>query len=400
MSVFNINNIESTTEEERSKPLVMLVDDEIENIKVLEHLLSKKFNIITGICANEAMEYINKMDDPTDIQLIISDQRMPGITGIEFLEKISRIMPDTIRIILTGYSDTQVIIDSINKAKLYKFMTKPFDPVELSLTVERGVEAYQMRKELLEYTSALEEKVAERTHELELKNVELEIALSELKNLSLTDQLTGMNNRRFLNEVIIQELAQLQRDNFNKAANEHASLGLLMIDIDNFKFVNDSYGHDAGDQLLKAFSVILKKSCRDSDSIVRWGGEEFVVISKTDNRNELKVLSERIRLNVEKHLFDLSNQVKIHRTCSIGISAFPFISSAPQALTWQQNLNLSDIALYLAKKNGRNAWVYIFEKNIVNTENFYQQAMKELYDLFADQVIDYQASTSIKTIDF
>ena len=156
MSVFSMKNIDQDNNKDADKPLVMLVDDEIENINVLRQLLESHFQIITGLNGAEALKLIDNMVDPKQIQLIISDQRMPKVTGVEFLEQIVDKMPDTIRIILTGYSDTQVIIDAINKAKLYKFMTKPFDPVELSLTVQRGVEAFQMRRELIEYSTNLE----------------------------------------------------------------------------------------------------------------------------------------------------------------------------------------------------------------------------------------------------
>ena len=170
MSVFDIKNLPEKSNNELDKPLIMLVDDEVENINVLRQLLESHFQIITGLNGAEAIDLIDNMVDPTKIQLIITDQRMPIVTGVEFLEKIVDRMPDTIRIILTGYSDTQVIIDAINKAKLYKFMTKPFDPVELSLTVKRGVEAYQMRQALVNYAANLEKLVEERTEELNEKN--------------------------------------------------------------------------------------------------------------------------------------------------------------------------------------------------------------------------------------
>ena len=253
MSVFDINNLPKKSSDELDKPLIMLVDDEVENINVLRQLLEDNFQIITGLNGAEAIELIDNMVDPTKVQLIITDQRMPKVTGVEFLEKIVDRMPDTIRIILTGYSDTQVIIDAINKAKLYKFMTKPFDPVELSLTVKRGVEAYQMRQALVNYAANLEQLVEERTEELNEKNDELNKALSSLEELSMSDQLTGVHNRHFLKKFMQQALAKLKREH---ASNINEGLGLLMIDIDFFKKVNDNYGHDAGDKVLVQFSKI------------------------------------------------------------------------------------------------------------------------------------------------
>lgn len=183
MSVFNLNNIPEEWNAQNDKPLIMIIDDEVENINVLRQLLDSKFQIMTSLNGREALDLLDDMDDPESVQLIISDQRMPEVTGLEFFVEIIEKMPDTIRIILTGFVDTQVIIDSINKAKLYEFITKPFEPEELALTVQRGIEAYQMRKKLLDYTLSLEEMVEDRTSELVDKNVELQKALAEVKTL-------------------------------------------------------------------------------------------------------------------------------------------------------------------------------------------------------------------------
>jgi len=394
MSVFNMQNIKDNQDDEEGKPLVMLVDDEIENINVLRQLLESRFKIITGLNGAEALKLIDNMVDPKQIQLIISDQRMPEVTGVEFLEKIVDIMPNTIRIILTGYSDTQVIIDSINKAKLYKFMTKPFDPVELSLTVQRGIEAFQMKNELLEYSNNLETLVFERTEALNDKNEKLEAALDALEKLSLTDQLTGTHNRYFLNKIMPKEIAKLVRENTTENA-EISQLGLMMIDIDFFKQVNDTYGHDAGDKVLVQFTKILADICRESDWIVRWGGEEFVVVARELPLEGMENLAERIREKIATFAFDIDLPLTISITCSIGIAAFPFITSNSELLTWQQTLNFADNALYIAKHNNRNAWVSLSAQQVNKTDSLYETVMTDLSSLVDNKVIDVRHSPSI-----
>jgi diguanylate cyclase (GGDEF)-like protein len=398
MSVFDIKNLPTKSNNELDKPLIMLVDDEVENINVLRQLLEAHFQIITGLNGAEAIELIDNMVDPTKIQLIITDQRMPIVTGVEFLEKIVDRMPDTIRIILTGYSDTQVIIDAINKAKLYKFMTKPFDPVELSMTVKRGVEAYQMRQALVNYAANLEQLVEERTEELHEKNEALNQALTSLEELSLTDQLTGAHNRHFLKKFIPQELAKLKRE---LVTNRDESIGFLMIDIDYFKKVNDTYGHDAGDNVLVEFTQILTKCCRESDWLVRWGGEEFVIVARGQSIEGLELLAERIRSYVESNVFDLGCNQSINCTCSIGITGFPFLNNHFETLTWEQTLNFADLALYLAKNNGRNTWVSLLENTdydyselIKGGHCFYENVMKNLVDLIELQQVIYRTPTS------
>ncbi len=404
MSVFDIKNLPTKSNNELDKPLIMLVDDEVENINVLRQLLEAHFQIITGLNGAEAIELIDNMVDPTKIQLIITDQRMPIVTGVEFLEKIVDRMPDTIRIILTGYSDTQVIIDAINKAKLYKFMTKPFDPVELSMTVKRGVEAYQMRQALVNYAANLEQLVEERTEELHEKNEALNQALTSLEELSLTDQLTGAHNRHFLKKFIPQELAKLKRE---LATNPDESIGFLMIDIDYFKKVNDTYGHDAGDNVLVEFTQILTKCCRESDWLVRWGGEEFVIVARGQSIEGLELLAERIRSYVESNVFDLGCNQSINCTCSIGITGFPFLNNHFETLTWEQTLNFADLALYLAKNNGRNTWVSLLENTDYNYSElikggncFYENVMKNLVDLIELQQVIYRKPIADKQLKF
>ncbi|NQY35674.1 MAG: diguanylate cyclase [Alteromonadaceae bacterium] len=402
MSIFDLENISLDPNNAKDKPWVMLVDDEVENLRVLRQLLEKDFRILTGENGYEAINMINNMPNPEKIQLIISDQRMPEFTGIEFLEKISKILPDTIRIILTGYSDVQVIIDSINKAKLYKFLTKPFDPVELSLTVRRGVEAYQMRRDLLKYSNNLEKMVSDKTteltqktKELKFKNEELVLALDSLERLSLSDQLTGAHNRHFLIKFFPQELSKFKREN-NSLPDGDCHFGLIMVDIDYFKLVNDTYGHDAGDQVLKQFTDILHKTCRESDWVIRWGGEEFVIVARGLNFENLLNLAERIRANVEAYEFDLGCDQSINKTCSLGIASFPFIKNEFASLTWEQTLNIADLALYIAKNNGRNAWVSLQDNNIEEKDKFYNDVMTDLKKQVRNALVTVQISRQLE----
>jgi diguanylate cyclase (GGDEF)-like protein len=398
MPVFNMENITKDTKDGSEKPLVMLVDDEVENINVLRQLLESNFQIITGFNGAEALKIIDNMIDPKQIQLIISDQRMPKMTGVEFLEQIVDRMPDTIRIILTGYSDTQVIIDAINKAKLYKFMTKPFDPVELSLTVQRGVEAYQMRKELIEYSTNLEEIVKKRTMELNSKNEELSEALNALEKQSLTDQLTDIHNRHFLTKFMPQEVARLNRI-FEQKNEELEQVSMMMVDIDFFKKINDDFSHDAGDKVLVKFAHILVQTCRESDWVIRWGGEEFVIIARSLPKKDAENLAERICQNIAKTQFDIGLEKTISITCSIGIASFPFIAKSHKLLTWQQTLNFADTALYIAKNNGRNAWVSLSEDKGEQTENLYKNIMEDIRRCFERGDITIQYSASIENMN-
>ncbi|WDE07680.1 diguanylate cyclase [Thalassomonas viridans] len=399
MAVFDIKNIPEESHSAAEKPLIMLVDDEVENLNVMRQLLAADFQVITGLSGHEAIDIINNMADPGEIQLIISDQRMPKMSGVEFLEQVADKIPETIRIILSAYSDTEVVIDSINRAKIYKFMTKPFDPAELSLTVKRGVEAFQMRRQLLEYSGQLEKLVTERTRELHKKNEELTQALNALEKLSLSDQLTGAYNRYFLEKFMPQEISQFKRSHKRRPA-QNGYLGIMMIDIDHFKAINDSYGHEAGDKLLIRFTQILQNNCREEDWVVRWGGEEFVIIAKGLSLTNLQGLAERLRVKIESCPFNLGCRQPVLKTCSMGLVCFPFIRNNVNAFTWQQTLNLADLALYLAKNNGRNTWVSLYDKNINQDDSQYDNLMSNLKTLIQNNLISYHTPSPGQQLNF
>ncbi len=144
------------------KPTILCLDDEVDNLDALERLFRKKYTVLKAASAIEAFELL---DQNPSIAVIVSDQRMPEITGVEFLEKSIATHPDTIRILLTGYTDIESIIEAVNKGQIYRYLTKPWDSMDLQNTVDRATEKYNLR------------------HELKQKNAELRKALNELQNL-------------------------------------------------------------------------------------------------------------------------------------------------------------------------------------------------------------------------
>lgn len=143
------------------KHTILCVDDEVDNVEALERLLRKKYQILKATSGDEGLAILKE----NSVSLIISDQRMPKMTGVQFLNKSTAIRPDAIRILLTGYTDVESVIDAINSGQIYKYVTKPWDPRDLANTVDRAVEKFELRGELAE------------------KNAQLEAALKELKSL-------------------------------------------------------------------------------------------------------------------------------------------------------------------------------------------------------------------------
>jgi diguanylate cyclase (GGDEF)-like protein len=134
-------------------------------------------------------------------------------------------------------------------------------------------------------------------------------------------------------------------------------LVFLLMDVDHFKLVNDRHGHQAGDVVLKQIAGILRKLTRESDTVIRWGGEEFLILARNASRHDAPILAERLRCGMETHEFDIGTGVPLRLTCSLGFSFYPFLVNAPEACGWEQVLNLVDHCLYRAKQGGRNAWV-------------------------------------------
>ncbi len=202
----------------------------------------------------------------------------------------------------------------------------------------------------------LEQKVRDRTRDLE-------DAYDKLEKQSLTDPLTGLANRRFFEKFIYADIADVDRKYQdwikagNRIAQPQSDIIFFIIDIDGFKKINDSFGHAAGDRILETMSKILKQASRDSDYIIRWGGEEFLLMARFVSRKHATEIAERIRSLVEKTEFDIGNDQTIHIACSIGFSPYPFSPSDPYKLNWEKTINTADIALYAAKNSGRNSWV-------------------------------------------
>ncbi|WP_153131354.1 diguanylate cyclase [Dechloromonas hortensis] len=164
--------------------------------------------------------------------------------------------------------------------------------------------------------------------------------MESLRDSTLTDPMTGLNNRRFLEEYVETLVASVQRKR------SHAAI--LMLDLDYFKMVNDTYGHDAGDAVLKALSTVLKQSVRASDLVIRYGGEEFLIILIDTVGEAAERVADNIRVAVENLKVQVAGII-LQKTISIGISDFPTDSE-----TFWQAVKFADVALYQAKERGRN----------------------------------------------
>lgn len=186
--------------------------------------------------------------------------------------------------------------------------------------------------------------------------IEAKRLMDTLRESNLRDAMTGLHNRRFLEEYIETLAASMQR--------RKTQMPILMLDLDYFKMVNDTYGHDAGDTVLKALAKVLTQSVRRSDMVIRYGGEEFLIILQDTNGEGAELAAEKIRAAVEALKIQLTGTI-LQKTISIGIAVFP-----TDCDTFWQTVKYADVALYRAKESGRNR-VVRFTPDMWTDENIY-----------------------------
>ncbi|WP_293370872.1 ligand-binding sensor domain-containing diguanylate cyclase [Nevskia sp.] len=216
----------------------------------------------------------------------------------------------------------------------------------LLLLIAFAAHRWQLRA-LNNRRAVLENIVAQRTDALALANQQLEKA-------SYTDPLTGLRNRRYLLNQLPQDLAFYRRKGAESYDPDHILL-FLLVDIDHFKRINDSHGHSGGDLVLQQFSNLLGELVRIGDYVTRWGGEEFLIVSRPLSRAHAISYASRICTVVSAHPFDAGGTAPLQLSCSIGFSEYP-LHATPPTLDWQDLVELADRALYHVKETGRDGW--------------------------------------------
>jgi diguanylate cyclase (GGDEF)-like protein len=230
------------------------------------------------------------------------------------------------------------------------------------------------------------------------RTAELEAANDALQSQSVTDSLTGLKNRRYLGVCMPEDTARVRRthrellDHRRDRSHVNIDLVLVMVDLDHFKEVNDTYGHAAGDLVLQQVAVILKEATRDSDTVVRWGGEEFLVVARNAARKEAIVLVERIRSRMAAHAFDLGDGRSLRRTCSIGFALMPFLCAEPDYMNWEEVVDVADHCLYVAKHAGRDAWVGVMSGADITSEQLGSKVAQRLHEVVRTPMVEVLTS--------
>jgi diguanylate cyclase (GGDEF)-like protein len=219
-------------------------------------------------------------------------------------------------------------------------------------------------KDSLDETCRLKDELENKEQSLRWHSLELQRKNLELQEISFTDVLTGVWNRRYLEEIITAEAGQVLR-NYQRARGsdirkmDHRDLVFIMVDVDFFKKVNDVHGHPAGDRLLQMVAQRLSTVVRKSDVLVRWGGEEFLIMSRSTDPAGTPAFCARVLEVMAQEAFDLGPGISVRKTCSVGWASYPWNRGAFEALCAEESIALADAALYHAKALGRNQGVGI-----------------------------------------
>jgi two-component system cell cycle response regulator len=293
---------------------VLVADDSAVSRKLVEQTLSdERYSLVFAKNGRETVDLFARHHPA----LVIVDWIMPDLTGIEICKHIrSKTKASyTYIMLLTGKSGMESIVEGL-AAGADDYLTKPFHPEELIARVGVGL------------------RIVELQREIQVKNV-------LLQELALTDPLTSLPNRRAIEDWAGRQL--------NGAARHGFSFWVALADLDHFKTVNDTYGHDAGDTVLKAFSHILKTKSRRSDICGRIGGEEFLFVLTHATKEDAKRVIECVRAELEATKFNFNGN-SLTVTVSFGLVGF----AGTRAPEFSQLVAQADLALYSAKRLGRN----------------------------------------------
>jgi len=302
---------------------ILVADDSPLYRKLVEQSLSQEQYIVLFAKNGQQAVDLFAQHQPA---LVITDWTMPDISGIELCQRIRRNFEHSYAyvILLTSNTNKEEVIEGL-AAGADDYLTKPFHPGELLARVGVGRRIVELHRQVQAKNRLLEE-------------------------LALTDALTGLPNRRAIDVWASRQLSAASRHDF--------PIWVVMADLDFFKKINDTYGHDAGDIILKSFAEILKVNTRRSNICGRMGGEEFLmVVTHVEEKDNVQIAVERIRKQFENQKCSIGGHT-FGTTASFGIAGFRGTASP----SLSDLMTLADTALYSAKRKGRNRVEFLMDR--------------------------------------
>lgn len=302
------------------KGKILVVDDSPIVTKIIQRVLSQQgYTVVPAKDGNEALQIFHE----DNFWLVILDINMPGIDGFEVANQIRRQDEELFLpiLFLSANSERKTRIQGLQQGGAV-YMTKPFNEDEFVAQVESLLKIKELQDNLAQKNRLLEE-------------------------MCRRDSLTSLYNHSYFQEIADHE--------FRRSLRYDHDLACVLIDIDDFKKINDTFGHPTGDRVLAELAELLLNSVREVDIVARYGGEEFAILLPMTNMRYAKMICERARKSIEAKVFDVTKR-NLRVSTSMGVATL----RAHQPQSSLQMIEFADHALYAAKNNGKNrSYIYV-----------------------------------------
>lgn len=319
---------------------ILVVDDSPVEIKIIRGFLESEHDIIETLDGQKAIDLAVQFKP----DLILLDVIMPEPNGFSVCRtlKSRSDLADIPVIFITAATNIKDIVHGFENGG-QDYIIKPFYAQELSARIKVHLDLRFSKEKLQQYALKLEE-----------QNQQLNLLMQELETAAMTDYITGLANRRSMMESLNKELERLK--------STERKTGLVLCDIDNFKKINDTYGHECGDYVLKEVSGIMKSSLRAEDAVARWGGEEFLLLLPDLNIAGAKEIAENIRRAIERKVFCYRDELfSLTMTLAVGELAADTI--------FDDCIRSIDYGLYLGKNQSKNCVIDSFDHSVCPKDN-------------------------------
>ena len=343
-------------------PSLLIVDDEITVLNTLAFLFQRQgYEVQVADHPLKALQLLQSMPNPDDLGVVISDYRMPGMSGIEFLHEAGKYVPEAKRILFTAKSDLVTVVDAVNQGGLYRFISKPCDNKTLLDVVADAFTLFETAKKNKQLNQELKQanvQLKQLSHQLQAR---VERASRELRDAIYFDRLTGLPSIELLHDRLAVAIHAAKRANQN--------IAVIIIGIENFSLINTNLGHDFGNELLCAFAARLDAIIWEGDSAGRIHGDNFaLIVNNTAPGESANELVTRL-LGVLHQPFEIGEQ-QVYLDANFGIAMFPDDGVGPQDL-----FSHAETAMHQAKRDPEAVYRFYSEDlNLQSSARFLLQS--------------------------
>ncbi|MFW6065663.1 MAG: diguanylate cyclase [Planctomycetota bacterium] len=326
----------NVTDDTPKAPRILVVEDDADQLELICDALESYY----GPTAGDRIRGVRSAsqclaEDPARFDVVLQDWNLPDMPGLKLLEEI-RTRADVPVVVVTGENDSATAGDAIAHGA-QDYVVKLGDYLfTIPVLIEKSIDQHRIRRQ----NARLQKRLREMLRELEKKNAELKKSMDQLESMATTDSLTGLSNRRRFDELL--------RKRFDEARRYGFDLTCCMCDLDCYKNLNDTLGHQVGDRVLADAAAVISKSLRKADVAGRYGGDEFVLLLPHTPLDRAVQVTERIRRELKDVTCRLSGCEGV--TLSVGVASL----NADDPVTAEELLAMADRALYLAKQQGKD----------------------------------------------